>query len=117
MKARTRSAVACGLRANGDEIARRPRQGLRRDRRSGPHLVGNPPTVQIELPPRMTLALAADDTGFATLAPFEFVSALLPGPEAKGVWRYPYDGRQAPFAVIADFDGDERDEASRSSSD
>jgi hypothetical protein len=76
----------------------------------GPRLVGNPPTVQIELPPRMTQALARGDTAYATLSPFDFVPEIVPGDTASGVWRYPYDGRQAPFAVIGDFDGDERDD-------
>ena len=76
----------------------------------GPRLVGNPPTVQIELPPRMTRALAEKDTSFTTLTPFEFVHEISPGSTVKGAWAYPYDGRQAPFAVIGDFDGDERDD-------
>ena len=76
----------------------------------GPRLVGNPPTVQIELPPRMTLALAGGDTSFATLSPFDFVDEISPGSSAQGAWAYPYDGRQAPFAVIGDFDGDGRDD-------
>lgn len=77
----------------------------------GPRLVGNPPTVQIELPPRMTLALAADDTSFTTLTPFDFVPGINSRPDdEKGVWRYPHDERQAPFAVVADFDGDGRDD-------
>jgi len=76
----------------------------------GPHLVGNPPTVQIELPPRMTLALAGSDTSFTTLTPFDFVHEIAPGSNVEGAWGYPYDGRQSPFAVIADFDGDGRDD-------
>jgi hypothetical protein len=75
----------------------------------GPRLVGNPPTVQIELPPRMTAALLAD-SGFVTLSPFDFVRQIAPGDTAAGAWHYPYDGRQAPFAVIGDFDGDGRDD-------
>jgi len=77
----------------------------------GPRLVGNPPTVQIELPPRMTLALANNDTSFSTLTPFEFVHEISPGSSVEGAWHYDYDGRQAPFAVIADFDGDGRADA------
>jgi hypothetical protein len=76
----------------------------------GPRLVGNPPTVQVELPPRMTLALAEGDTSFTTLTPFDFVHEISPGSSVKGTWHYDYDGRQAPFAVIADFDGDGRDD-------
>jgi len=76
----------------------------------GPRLVGNPPTVQIELPPRMTAALAESDSGYATLTPFDFVKEVVPGETTDGGWRYPYDGRQAPFAVIGDFDGDGRDD-------
>lgn len=76
----------------------------------GPRLVGNPPTVQVELPPRMTQALAADDTSFTTLTPFDFVPDIVPGDTTQGAWRYPYDGRQAPSAVIGDFDGDGRDD-------
>jgi hypothetical protein len=72
----------------------------------GPRLVGQPPAVQVELPPRMTPALAAEDPGFTTLTPFDFVNEIVPGDTTGGAWRYPYDGRQAPFAVIADFDGD-----------
>jgi hypothetical protein len=76
----------------------------------GPRLVGNPPTVQIELPPRMTQALAAGDSGYATLGPFDFVSSISPGDATDGAWRYSYNGREAPFAVIADFDGNGRDD-------
>ena len=72
----------------------------------GPRLVGNPPTVQIELPPRMTQALAAADSGYTTLSPADFASAIVPG--RAGTWSYPYDGNQAPFAVLGDFDGDRR---------
>jgi len=77
----------------------------------GPRLVGNPPTVQIELPPRMTAALATSDTSFATLTPFDFVYEVSPGSTIDSAWHYTYDGHQAPFAVIADFDGDGRDDA------
>ena len=73
----------------------------------GPRLVGQPPTVQIELPPRMTTALAADDTSFTTLSPFDFVADIVPGTSG---WSYPYDSLQAPFAVIADVDGDGRND-------
>jgi hypothetical protein len=76
----------------------------------GPRLVGNPPNLQIELPPRMTQALARSDSGFVTLTPFDFVADIVPGDTTSGAWRYPYDGRQAPFAVIGDFDGDGRDD-------
>jgi hypothetical protein len=77
----------------------------------GPRLVGEPPTVQIELPPRMTLALSQDDTSFTTLTPFDFVPGIVPQPgDEKGAWRYPHDERQAPFALVADFDGDGRDD-------
>ena len=76
----------------------------------GPRLVGNPPTVQIELPPRMTQALAAGDSGYATVTPFEFVKSIVPGDAGDGTWHYAYNGREAPFAVIADFDGDGRDD-------
>ena len=76
----------------------------------GPRLVGNPPTVQIELPPRMTLALAHKDMSFSTLTPFEFVHDISPGSSVEGGWHYDYDGRQAPFAVIDDFDGDGKDD-------
>ena len=74
----------------------------------GPRLVGNPPTVQIELPPRMTQALG--DSGWTTLTPFDFVQEIVPGDTTSGAWDYPYDGRQAPFAVIGDFDGDGKDD-------
>jgi hypothetical protein len=73
----------------------------------GPRLVGQPPTVALELPPRTTRALAADDTSFTTLTPFDFIADIVPG--GKG-WSYPYDLRQAPFALIADFDGDGRND-------
>jgi hypothetical protein len=73
----------------------------------GPRLVGQPPTVALELPPRMTQALAADDTSFTTLAPFDFVKGIVPGGNG---WSYPYDLWQAPFALIADFDGDGRND-------
>jgi hypothetical protein len=77
----------------------------------GPRLVGQPPTVQIELPPRMTTAIAdVGPEGFATLSPFDFVKEIVPGDTTGGGWRYPYDGRQAPFALVADFDGDGRDD-------
>ena len=76
----------------------------------GPRLVGNPPTVQIELPPRMTKELLATDPSFTTLTPFDFVSDIVPGHTADGAWRYSYNGREAPFAVIADFDGDGNDD-------
>ena len=76
----------------------------------GPRLVGKPPTVQIELPPRMTAAMAESDSGYATLTPFDFVEQVVPGDPVAGAWKYPYDGRQAPFAVIGDFDGDGRDD-------
>jgi hypothetical protein len=72
----------------------------------GPRLVGQPPTVQIELPPRMTLALADENAGYTTLTPQDFVAEIVPG--TAGGWSYPYDDRQAPFAAIADFDGDGR---------
>lgn len=74
----------------------------------GPRLVGNPPTVQIELPPRMTAALAAIDSGFVTLTPFDFVPEIVPGDSTDGAWRYSYNDRESPFAVIGDFDGDGR---------
>jgi hypothetical protein len=73
----------------------------------GPRLVGQPPTVQIDLPPRMTAALAADVKSFTTLTPFDFAAEIVPGTSG---WSYPYDSLQAPFAVIADFDGDGRDD-------
>ena len=76
----------------------------------GPRLVGNAPTVQIELPPRMTQALAAGDSGYATLTPCDFVSEIVPGDATDGAWRYSYNAREAPFAVIADFDGDGSDD-------
>jgi hypothetical protein len=76
----------------------------------GPRLVGTPPTVQIELPPRMTMALAEDDTSFATLSPFDFVKDVSPGSNVDGAWKYPHDDRQAPFALVADFDGDGKDD-------
>jgi hypothetical protein len=72
----------------------------------GPRLVGQPPTVQIELPPRMTLALADENAGYTTLTPHDFVAEIVPG--TAGGWSYPYDDRQAPFAAIADYDGDGR---------
>lgn len=71
----------------------------------GPRLVGQPPNVALELPPRMTQALADEHTEFRTLTPPEFLDDIVPG---KSGWSYPYDSRQAPFAVIADFDGDGR---------
>jgi len=76
----------------------------------GPRLVGNPPTVQIELPPRMTRELAAEDTSFKTLTPFEFVYEIVRTDPVDGAWRYSYNGRESPFAVIADFDGDGNDD-------
>jgi hypothetical protein len=77
---------------------------------TGPRLVGNPPTVQIELPPRMTQVLAEDDTSYSTLSPFDFVSDIVNADTTGGAWAYEYDGRQAPFPLIADFDGDGRDD-------
>ena len=77
---------------------------------AGPRLVGNPPTVQIELPQRMTATLAAADSGFVTLGPFDFVKDVASGSRSDGAWRYSYDGHQAPFALIADFDGDRHDD-------
>ena len=76
----------------------------------GPRLVGNPPTVQVELPPRMTKELLATDPSFTTLTPFDFVKSIVPGDAGEGSWHYSYNGREAPFAVIADFDGDGNDD-------
>ena len=72
--------------------------------RSGtaPSLTGAPPDVRIELPPRFGEALAADGSGFSTLGPTDSGPEILGG---TGRWSYPWTAREAPFAVIADFDG------------
>lgn len=69
---------------------------------STPALSGTPPEVRLVVPPRFDEALAAGTGGFATLASSDFGPEILGG---TGGWSYPWSWLEAPFAVLADFDG------------
>src|SRR5688572_5830314 len=68
----------------------------------GPALAGTPPQVQLLLPSRFEEALAAAGGNFVTVAPAEFGPGIVGGP-VGGAARW--SEREAPFAVLADFDG------------
>jgi len=69
-----------------------------------PSLEGTPPEVRLVLPARFEEALPAGES-FTTLTPTDFGPEILRG---TGGFTYPWSAREAPFAVIADFDGDGR---------
>ena len=77
-----------------------------RDRTAGggPRLVGTATDVTVELPARFEEVLADSVGNFATVTSGELSPGILGGPGGGG-FRYPWSERQAPFAVIADFDG------------
>jgi hypothetical protein len=61
--------------------------------------------LRLVLPPRFEQALAAEGPDFATLGFADFVPEVA---RAKTGWNTPYSARQTPFAVVTDFDGDEK---------
>ena len=75
---------------------------------AGPSLTGTPPQVQALLPGSFTQALNAGGGSFVTVAPNEF-SPMIVGGHGEGAARW--GEREAPFAVLADFDGDGRRDA------
>lgn len=73
----------------------------------GPRLVGGPGEAELVLPPRLEAAATAGAAGYRLVDR----DGLDPAIVAAGTgWRYPWSDRQAPFAVIADLDGDGRDD-------
>ena len=66
-----------------------------------PRFEGTPPEVSLVVPARFDEALAAD-RAFVTLTGRDFGPEILGG---SGGFAYPWSAREAPFAVIADFDG------------
>lgn len=72
-----------------------------------PRLDGMPPDVQVALPARFARALASNYGSFAAISPGDLDSAIT---RDAGGWSYPWDARQSPVAVLADFDGDGRDD-------
>jgi len=69
-----------------------------------PSLEGTPPIVRLVLPARFEEALSAE-ASFSTLTSTDFGPEILQG---TGGFTYPWSGNEAPFGVIADFDGDGR---------
>jgi hypothetical protein len=67
-----------------------------------PLFEGAAPHVQLVLPERFHAVLHDDDSTMVTLTPEAFGPEIMGG---TGGWPYPFTPREAPFAVIADFDG------------
>ena len=74
----------------------------------GPALTGTPPQATVLLPPSFSEALDAGGGSFVTVAPNEF-SPMIVGGHGEGAARW--GEREAPFAVLADFDGNGRRDA------
>lgn len=65
--------------------------------------------LRLVLPPRFEQALAAENGKFAIAGFDDFTPEVLGAQgKAKGGWNTPFSARQTPFAVVTDFDGDER---------
>jgi hypothetical protein len=73
-----------------------------------PALDGSAPDVRLVLPARFEQALAADGAGFTAFGPADVHPEIVRG---TGGWSYPWNDRQAPWAVVGDFDGDGRRDA------
>jgi hypothetical protein len=67
-----------------------------------PLFEGTAPAVTLVLPERFDTALHDDDSTMVTLPHSAFGPEILGG---AGGWSYPFTPREAPFGVIADFDG------------
>ena len=67
-----------------------------------PNLEGTPPEVRLVVPARFEGALVAQGGSFVTLTPGDFMPQII---AETGGWSYPWSDREAPSAVIADFDG------------
>jgi hypothetical protein len=103
------STAGCGpgpdTSSSREPVADSARQEVPDDAMSAsPSLEGTPPEVRLVLPARFEEVLAAEGS-FSTLGPADFGPEILRG---TGGFTYPWSGTEAPFAVIADFDGDGR---------
>jgi hypothetical protein len=77
-------------------------------RDAAPRFTGRPPVVRLDLPARMRDAMERAGPGFQDFAVADFDTFIW---KSQPGWSYDFDGLQAPFAVIGDFDGDGRRDA------
>ena len=75
---------------------------LRDDSASGPRIVGTGAERRLHLPPRLLDVLHAQQPGFETMRRADLA------PDSRDGFPGADESRIAPFAVIADFDGDRR---------
>jgi hypothetical protein len=104
-----------GCQAKSDDVAGTPASSAPTDSLqpiepagAGPTLSGTPPIVQPVLPASFEEALIAAGGSFVTVTPAEF-SRQIVGGSSGGAARW--GDREAPFAVLADFDGNGRRDA------